>query len=135
MYSRGYSFQWDRGANGEHSWFVLTDSKDSKIIVANITSYDPQKKSLDKTCIIKPADLKNQHNRFRNQSYVVYRKCELIDESDIDEIVSNTSNINSRIPAWLVDQMASGLSGSKCTPMRVRNFYKSIKTPTKNKGW
>ncbi|OJI20428.1 hypothetical protein VVNSV5830_03456 [Vibrio vulnificus] len=134
MYSRGYSFQWNRGSNGEHSWFVLTDAKDSKIIVANISSYDPNKRSLDKTCIIKPSDLKNLHNRIRNQSFVVYRQCELIDESDIDVIVANTSKINSRIPAWLVDQMASGLTTSQCTPTRVKNFYKDIKTPTKSKG-
>ncbi len=134
MYSRGYSFQWDKGTNGEHSWFVLTDAKDSKIIVANISSYNLNKKSLDKTCIIKPDDLKNQNNRFRTQSFVVYRQCQLIDEIDIDQIVDNNSKINSRIPAWLVDQMASGLMRSACTPMRFKNFYKSIKTPTKLKG-
>ncbi|EHD2267474.1 MULTISPECIES: hypothetical protein [Vibrio] len=134
MYSRGYSFQWNKGSNGEHSWFVLTDAKDSKIIVANISSYDPKKRSLDTTCIIKPSDLKNLHNRIRNQSFVVYRQCVLIDESDIDEIVANTSQINSRIPAWLVDQMASGIATSQCTPMKVKNFYKDIKTPTKSKG-
>ncbi|EGQ9963389.1 hypothetical protein FWP57_18205 [Vibrio cholerae] len=134
MYSRCYSFQWNKGSNGEHSWFVLTDAKDSKIIVANISSYDPKKRSLDTTCIIKPSDLKNLHNRIRNQSFVVYRQCVLIDESDIDEIVANTSQINSRIPAWLVDQMASGIATSQCTPMKVKNFYKDIKTPTKSKG-
>lgn len=134
MYSRGFSFQWDKGNNGEHSWFVLTDAKDAKVIIANITTYDPKKTSLDPTCIIKPSDLKNLHNRIRNASYVVYRKCELIDESEIEKIVYNKSNINSRIPAWLVDKIASGLNDSKCTPMRVKNFYKEIKTPTKKKG-
>lgn len=134
MYSRGFSFQWDKGNNGEHSWFVLTDAKDEKVIVANITTYDPKKTSLDSTCVIKPADLRNLHHRIRNQSYVVYRKCELINESEIKEIVSKTSNVNSRIPAWLVDKMASGLNDSKCTPTRVKNFYKEIKTPTKAEG-
>lgn len=134
MYSRGFSFQWDKGLNSEHSWFVLTDAKDSKVIIANITTYDTKKASLDSTCVIKPADLKNLHNRFRNQSYVVYRKCELIDESELEVIVSNKSNVNSRIPAWLVDKMASGINDSKCTPMRVKNFYKEIKTPTKKNG-
>jgi hypothetical protein len=134
MFSRGYSFQWNRGSNGEHTYFVLTDSSDYNVIVANISTYSEQKKSLDTTCIIKPADLKNQNNRLRSQSFIVYRQCEIIHQTQIEEIIQDSSNINSRIPAWLVDKMSHGLLVSKQTPMKIINFYKSIKTPTKNKG-
>ena len=134
MYSRGYSFQWDDGANGDHSWFVLTDAKDNQIIVANISSCSPNKRSQDDTCIIKPEDLKRQNNRFRNRSFVNYRKCKMIKQGEIDDIVEEISAYNSRIPAWLVDKMAAGIEASKLTPMRVKNFYKEIKTPVKVKG-
>ncbi len=134
MYSRGYSFQWDEGANGEHSWFVLTDAKNNEIIVANISTCSPSKRSQDDTCIIKPEDLKRQNNRIRSRSFVNYRKCKMINQDEIDDIIEDSSALNSRVPAWLVDKMAAGVESSKLTPMRIKNFYKEIKTPVKGKG-
>ena len=124
---RGFSFQWDSGGNGEHTWFVLAHERETKFVVANISSVEG-KRFIDDTCILKPA-LCN-YGKIVKESFVKYREAKVITREELENLIEvNTSAINVQAPCWLIDKMASGLMTAKTTGEWVKNHYRVIYSP------
>jgi len=125
---RGFSFQWDSGGNGEHTWFVLAHEKDNKFVVANISSVD-NKRFIDDTCILKPAAC--NYGKIVKESFVKYREAKVIPRVELQELLkNNTAAINAQAPCWLVDTMAAGLMKAQTTGEWVKNHYRLIYSPS-----
>ncbi|HDY7969637.1 TPA: hypothetical protein RQK66_004273 [Vibrio vulnificus] len=124
---RGFSFQWDSGGNGEHTWFVLAHEKDSKFVVANVSSVEG-KRFIENTCILKPATC--NYSKIVKESFVKYREAKVLDREELENVLSNNpSAVNSQAPCWLVDKMAAGLMMANTTGQWVKNHYRAIYSP------
>lgn len=124
---RGFSFQWDSGGNGEHTWFVLAHEKDSKFVVANISSVEG-KRFVDDTCKLNPA--KCNYPKIVKDSFVKYREAKVVERSELESLVGRTpSAVNVQAPCWLVDKMAAGLMAASTTGEWVKNHYRLIYSP------
>lgn len=124
---RGLSFQWDEGSGAQHTWFVVTHEQDNTYILLNISSKEG-KRFIDRTCEL---DVRVcRYPKITKDSFVFYQGACLKTKNELLTILDSVNNkLNPQAPCWLIDKMASGLTVSMSTAMRVKNHYKKVYNP------
>ena len=114
--------------NQKHLYVILTDPFDDqgdgikRVVLVNFTSLH---QNYDTSCVIKP----NEHRFIKHDSYVLYRRAEIKEVSDIQSgVANNIFQPHDSLDKQVFERVCKGLELSDHTTPRILQFFK-LATP------